>query len=279
MKKVLSVLLVAILLFAMIPTTAFAATAPTITASASKTTVVAGDTVKITVKIPANSNLVAFQYIVKYSTSYFQLVDGSMSLGGTFGYEGVNTATAGTIKYAGAAGSKLTKASTLFTVEFKIVKPGGKLNFTVDEAYIDVNGSDVDVTTACNSASTSSLTFKPGSTAPTDYFAIQTPSATSIKHKCGIILHVDQKATKPAGAKYEWTANNSNFKMETSSDGTTCTIISDKNGDTTFTVKLISSTGAVLDTETITMTSKAGFFDKIGSFFRGIFGGNKVVER
>ena len=126
MKKVLSVLLVAILLFAMIPTTAFAATAPTITASASKTTVVAGDTVKITVKIPANSNLVAFQYIVKYSTSYFQLVDGSMSLGGTFGYEGVNTATAGTIKYAGAAGSKLTKASTLFTVEFKIVKPGGK---------------------------------------------------------------------------------------------------------------------------------------------------------
>lgn len=278
MKKVLSIFLAVLVILAMIPSV-FAASAPAITATASKTSVVAGDTVKLTVKAPANSNLVSFQYIVNYSTSYFQVVDGSLTLGGNFGYEDAGTDTPGTIKYAAATGSKLTKATTLFTVEFKIVKPGGKITFTVDEAYVDDNGVDTDVTAACQSASTKSITFKSGAATPSDYFAIQSPSTTTIKHKCGIVLHLNQKATKPASAHYEWTADNSNFKMEVSSDGTTCTIISDKNGDTTFTVKLIGSTGSVLDTETITMTSKAGFFDKIVSFFRGIFGGNKVADR
>ena len=277
MKKVLSVFLAVLMILAIVPT-AFAASAPAITATVDKTTVKVGDTVTLTVKIPANSDLVAFQYIVKYNSSYLQVVEDSMKLGGSFGYEGANTTTAGTIKYAGAAGSKVTKAATLFTVKFKVLKTNATLTFAIDEAYVDSNGTDVDVTSACASASTKSITLKDGTTPTvTDYFTIKKPSATSIKHKCGIVLHVNQTKTPPSGAKYQWTANNENFKVETSADGKSCTIVSDKNGDTTFTVKLISSSGAVLDTETITMTSKAGFFDKIGSFFRGIFGGNKIV--
>ncbi len=277
MKKVLSVLLVAIMLLAMVPTTSFAASAPAITATANKTTVAAGDTVKITVKVPANSNLVAFQYKLTYSTTYFQIVEDSMTLGGTFGYEGANTATAGIIKYAGTTGSKVTKASTLFTVEFKIVKPGGKITLTIDEAYVSENDEDVNVTTACQSASTKSITFKAAGTTTTDYFTITEPSTKKISHKSGIVLHVNQKKTPPANAKYQWTADNNNFKMEVSADGKSCTIISNSNGDTTFTVKLVNASGSVLDTETITMTSQAGFFDKIISFFRGLFGGNKVL--
>ena len=55
-------------------------------------------------------------------------------------------------------------------------------------------------------------------------------------------------------------------------------IVSDKNGYTTFTATLYSAEGKVLATDTIEMKSKAGFFDKIGSFFRGFFGGTKIYE-
>ncbi len=277
MKKILSVFIVAVLLFAMIPTTVFATSAPTITATADKTSVKVGDTVKVTVKLPANSNLVSLQYTLKYSTSYFQLVNNSLALGGSFGYEASNVNVAGQVRYIAATSGKVTNASTLFTVEFKVLKTGGQITFNIDEAYVDSNGKDLDVTSACASASTKSITFKAASVTPTDYFAIKAPSTNTINHKCGIVLHVNQKATIPAGAKYQWTADNSNFKMEVSADGKTCTIVSDKNGDTTFTVKLVSAAGTVLDSETVTMKSKAGFFDKIVSFFRGIFGGNKVA--
>ena len=276
MKKILSVFIVAVLLFAMIPTTVFAASAPAITATADKTTVKVGDTVKLTVKVPANSNLVSFEYTVKYDTSYFQLVNNSLALGGSFSYEASNTNVAGEVRFIAATGGVVTSAGTLFTVQFKILKTGGKLNFDIDEAYVNSNGKDADVTSACKSASTKSITFKASTVTPANYFDIQKPSSTSISYKSGIVLHVNEKKVIPANAKYEWTANNSNFKMEVSADKKSCTIISDGNGETTFTVKLVTVAGTVLETETITMKSKAGFFDKIIAFFRSIFGGNKI---
>ncbi len=277
MKKLLSVLLVAIMLLAMIPSAVFAANAPVISATADKSSVKVGDIVKVTVSIPDNSDLVSFQYKLKYSTSYFQLVDNSLTLGKCFSYEASNTNVAGEVRYIGATGTKVTKAGTLFTVQFKVLKTGGKITFNIQEAYVNSNGEDTDVTSACASASTKSISFK--SATPTDYFTIQEPSTKSISYKSGIILHVNQTNRIPAAAKYVWSASNDNFKMETSADNKSCTIVSDKNGDTTFTVKLVSVSGDVLDTETITMTSKVGFFDKIIAFFRSIFGGNKVLEK
>ncbi len=277
MKKVLSVFLAALMIFAMIPT-AFAASAPAITATADKTTVKVNDVVTVTVKLPANSNLVSLQYTIKYDSTYFKLVDNSMSLGGRFSYEASNINVNGEVRYIGATGEKVSNpAGTLFTVQFKILKTGGKLTFNVGEAYVNTNGDDVDVTSGCASASTKSITFKAATSTPTDYFVITEPSTKKISHKSGIVLHVNQKKTPPANAKYQWSASNSNFKMEVSADGKSCTIISDANGDTTFTVKLVSAAGTVLDTETVTMTSKAGLFDKIISFFRSLFGGNKVL--
>ncbi|MBO5333995.1 MAG: hypothetical protein J6B37_07795 [Clostridia bacterium] len=279
MKKVLSIFLAVLMVFAIIPTTVFAASAPVITATADKTTVKVGDTVKVTVKLPANSNLVSLQYTIKYDSTCFQLVDKSMTLGNCFPFETSNVNVKGEVRYIAATKDAVnSSAATLFTVQFKVLKTGGKITFNIDEAYIvDSNGKDVDVTSACASASTKSITFKAATTTPTDYFTITEPSTKKISHKSGIVLHVNQKKTPPANAKYQWTANNNNFKMEVSADGKSCTIISNANGDTTFTVKLVSAAGTVLDTETVTMTSKAGFFDKIISFFRSLFGGNKVL--
>ena len=54
------------------------------------------------------------------------------------------------------------------------------------------------------------------------------------------------------------------------------TIVSNSNGSTVFTATLYSSSGAELDSVSVEMTSKAGFFDKIGGFFRGLFGTTKI---
>lgn len=278
MKKVLSILIVAVLLVAMIPTTAFAATAPKITATANDTTVSVGDVVTVTVKVPANSNLVAFTYALKFDTSYFQLVSGSATTNSVFGYEMTNDKIAGEFRYIGATNSSVTAAGTLFTVKFKILKTGGKINCDVQEAYVLSGGRDTDVTSSCASVSTKSISFSAVSVI-TDYFAIQTPSETKFRYKSGIVLHINQKKTPPSKATYTWSVNNDCFNVEVSEDGKSCEVVANKSGTTVVTVKLVSSAGVTLETETIELKSNAGFFDKIIAFFLSIFGGNKILPQ
>ena len=109
-------------------------------------------------------------------------------------------------------------------------------------------------------------------------FSIQTPSKTEIRHKDGIKLHTNIEGTAPAGSYVVWTASNDKFKTEEINNGNSLKIISDKNGTTTFTATLYSANGELLATDTIEMKSKAGFFDKLGSFFRSLFGTTKTYE-
>lgn len=108
-------------------------------------------------------------------------------------------------------------------------------------------------------------------------FSIQTPSRTTIRNKDGIVLHTDVQGNAPAGSYVEWAWNNSKFDVEKNNDGT-LTIISENNGKTTFTATLYGADGSVLATDSIEMTSKAGFFDKIGGFFRSLFGSTTIYE-
>lgn len=277
MKKVLSVFLAALMIFAMIPAV-FAASAPAVTATANKTSVSVGDQVTVTVKIPAKSNLVAFTYELKYDASYLQVVSGSAKVNSTFAFEEVNTNASGVVTYAGISENGITAASTIFTINFKVLKNNAKIYCNVIEAYTNTGGTeDTNITADCSLASTKTINFTKAVIA--DYFAIRTPSTTTIKHKDAIILYADAKHAIPANAKFEWSTDNSNFKVEISGNGETCKFTSDKNGDTKITVKLVTPAGTVLETETITLTSKAGFFDKIGSFFRGLFGMLKVHDK
>ncbi len=109
-------------------------------------------------------------------------------------------------------------------------------------------------------------------------FSIQTPSRTTIRHKDGIKLHANIEGRAPTGLYVVWTASNGNFKTEEINNGNSLNIVSDKNGKTTFTATLYSADGEVLATDSIEMKSKAGFFDKIGSFFRSLFGSTKIYE-
>ena len=108
---------------------------------------------------------------------------------------------------------------------------------------------------------------------------IQNPSITTISYGDAIILHADVTGTLPAGATIKWEASNSNFAMVVSADGTTCKISPSSKGDTTFTVSIIDANGNVISSDEQTMTSRAGFFDKIIAFFKKLFGLTKIIPQ
>ncbi len=109
-------------------------------------------------------------------------------------------------------------------------------------------------------------------------FTIQEPSQTTIRCKDGIILHTSIVGNVPEGAYVEWTASNNNFNVE-ETENNTLTIISQNNGYTTFTATLYDADGNILAVDTIEMCSKAGFGDKIGGFFRSLFGTTKLYDK
>lgn len=151
--------------------------------------------------------------------------------------------------------------------------------FTISSPNMSTAGTKtVTVTYSGKTASfTINVVEKPDTPDINYTFSIQTPSRTSIRNKDGIILHTDVQGNAPACSYVEWSWNNSKFDVEKNNDGT-LTIISENNGKTTFTATLYGADGSVLATDSIEMTSKAGFFDKIGGFFRSLFGSTKIYE-
>ena len=265
MKKVLSILLAALMIFAMVPAV-FAAT-PTITTTLNKTSVSKGDIITLTAKVPANSKLCALGYEIEYDASAFQVVANSASMKNVFEIETCNPNETGKIKYSGASTYAISNTSqTFFTVQFKALKSNGTISVKVSNAYITSGEVDeINITSDVNSVSAKTFTF--------NYLSMRTPSNTSIRYKDGIVLHADAMKTLPSDSKIKWTASNDNFKTSASGDkGENLTIISEANGTTTFTATLYSSSGVELDSVSIEMTSKAGFFQKIGGFFRNLFG-------
>ena len=103
-------------------------------------------------------------------------------------------------------------------------------------------------------------------------FGIKEPSRTSIRCNDSIVLYAEFTGTLPEGATVEWFANNEKFSVEESEDGMSITITSKNDGYTTFTAILYDADGNIMGTDRIEMHSKAGFFDKIGGFFRQLFG-------
>ena len=106
---------------------------------------------------------------------------------------------------------------------------------------------------------------------------VRTPSTTTIKYGDSIVLHADMNEALPSGWRVEWTADNDNFNY--SANGETCKIDPNKSGSTTFTATIYDAQGNAVSKDEQTMTSKAGFFDKIIAFFKGLFGLSKVYDK
>ena len=109
--------------------------------------------------------------------------------------------------------------------------------------------------------------------------SIRNPSTTTIKYGDKIILHADMNEALPNGWTVKWTADNGNFSYSVSADGSTCTISPSKSGSTNFKATVYDEKGNVFCEDTQSMTSKAGFFDKIGAFFRKLFGSTKTIPQ
>ena len=274
MKKILSILLVAIMLLGIIPVSVSAASTPVIAVKADKSIINKGSIVTFTVSVSAKSNIVSLMHSVTYNSSEFEYVEESASANDTgVGIAAVSASNIGKINYAFASSSALTSGQTIYTFKLKAKKSTATVYAIVGEVYVNDGGSDSDVTSAVANASTKIISFAASSN---DYIEIRKPSMTTIRYKDGIVLHADTIKTLPNNSRIEWTTSNGNFKTKTSSDGKTFTITSNSNGTTVITATLYSSSGSILEEESIEMTSKASFGDKIGGFFRMLFGATKT---
>lgn len=111
-----------------------------------------------------------------------------------------------------------------------------------------------------------------------DPYLMPTPTESTISYGDSIVLHVDPSKI-PEGGYVEWYPSNENFNYSVSADGTICTITPEKSGDTTFTAVVYDAEGNIVLTDEQTMTSKAGFFDKIIGFFKKLFGLTKIYDQ
>ena len=103
---------------------------------------------------------------------------------------------------------------------------------------------------------------------------IQEPSATTIRSEDGIVLHAIVQGNMN-GKTIEWTASD-NKCFDTDVSGNDITIISKKKGTTVFTVTIYDIDGTAVSSASIEMESKAGFFERIGGFFRKLFRTNVI---
>ncbi len=109
-------------------------------------------------------------------------------------------------------------------------------------------------------------------------FSVKEPSRTKIRNKDGIILHTEITGNAPAGSYVEWTSNNNNFNKTVMNDGASLRVIANNKGNTTFTATLYDANGNELATDSVELYSDSGFFQKIGGFFRSLFGATKIYE-
>lgn len=107
-------------------------------------------------------------------------------------------------------------------------------------------------------------------------FAIREPSTTTIRYKDGIALHINGYI--PEGGRVEWAIDSNAFDGGVFDNGMSCLLVSKNNGYATVVATLYDANNNVIATDSVELRSKAGFFDKIGGFFRSLFGTTKVYD-
>ncbi|MGN0543576.1 MAG: leucine-rich repeat domain-containing protein [Acutalibacteraceae bacterium] len=114
----------------------------------------------------------------------------------------------------------------------------------------------------------------------TPVIAIRTPSRTAINYGDSIILHADTAERPPVGAYYEWTFSDGGvFDSTVSESGNELKITPKKSGSTVITVTLRDLDGNVIGSDEVSMTAKAGVFEKIIGFIKKIFGRTKTFPQ
>ena len=113
--------------------------------------------------------------------------------------------------------------------------------------------------------------------------SIKSPSTTTVSYGFTLNLHANV-TDLPEGARIVWSMDGSGFELIPSADGMTCGVKSVSKGSATITAKVVDKNGnAVKDangneiTASQSLTSKAGFFQKLVAFFKKLFGSNMII--
>ncbi|MBQ2974604.1 MAG: leucine-rich repeat protein [Clostridia bacterium] len=106
---------------------------------------------------------------------------------------------------------------------------------------------------------------------------IKKPSTTKVKYGETLILHADF-ANIPEGATIEWSVEGKGVTIVPSEDGKTCAVTSTSTGDVTVTAKYTDANGVEHVSEQ-EIKSNASFWQKIVSFFKNLFGINRIIEQ
>ncbi len=106
---------------------------------------------------------------------------------------------------------------------------------------------------------------------------IKKPSTSTVKYGETLILHADFENI-PADAKIEWSVEGNGVTIKPSTDGKTCAVTSTSTGDVTITAKYVDADGVEHVSEQ-EIKSNASFWQKIVSFFKNLFGINRIIEQ
>ena len=113
--------------------------------------------------------------------------------------------------------------------------------------------------------------------------SIKSPSTTTVSYGFTLNLHANV-TDLPDGARIVWSMDGSGFELIPSADGMTCGVKSVSKGSATITAKVVDKNGnAVKDANgneiaaSQSLTSKAGFFQKLVAFFKKLFGSNMII--
>lgn len=120
---------------------------------------------------------------------------------------------------------------------------------------------------------------------PDTSIKIKKPSVEKINYGDTLILHADATSL-PEGVYYEWSVEGTGVTIKPSDNGETCAVTSTGNGDFIVTVKLVDADGNEIIDEngdsfeaSVSLASKAGFFQKLISFFKNLFGSDRIIKR
>ncbi len=286
MKKILSVFLACLMMLSIIvvPVSAMSIIdEPWIAVSLDKWYVCEGELVTASVILSKNTYLGGLTCDLTYDNTVLRVVPNSMKTYGvfkdTYGKASEHTNeryTDSSVRFVGVDSDVIkNEEAVIFTVQFRAIGEGYSwLDFNIEEAWKEVDGEFVDVE------------LNPIQDVITvgDYPAIDTtvyiqqPSQTTIRYKDGIVLHVDTLGELPENCTMLWGIEGGTFDMEWYEPGESLLITSTDNGESLITVYIKDGNGDIIATDTIIMNSKAGFFDKIGGFFRSIFGLTKIYD-
>jgi len=113
--------------------------------------------------------------------------------------------------------------------------------------------------------------------------AIKQPSVTTINYGETLVLQLED-VELPEGWRVEWSLTGNSVTMSVSEDGKECRVTSTASGNVSVTATLVGENGEPVLNELgnniesfINLSSKAGFWQKLVSFFKNLFRINRII--